>query len=94
MHSPPAVARIDKSTGHVADAADYFELPQLSSNAEAWAFAFWGGYFYIFYKTFTDASTNVYQLDPDSGNLDTYAASTGMRIVGAGVSTCAPVVVE
>jgi hypothetical protein len=89
MAATPVVARIDKGTG---TAVETYPLPSLSNDANAWAFAHWGGSYYIFYKTFSDASTNVYKLT--NGTLTTHIANTGKYIVGAGVSTCAPVVVE
>jgi hypothetical protein len=87
--APPHVSRLDKGTAEVLES---FPLPELSSDANAWAFAFWGGAFYIFYKTFDDPSTTVYKLE--DGVLETYMADTGKYIVGAGVSTCAPLDVE
>ncbi len=57
----------------------------------AYAFAFWGGSFYIFYLIDDlDSSTNVWKLDMD-GTLTLHIADTGLRIVGAGVSTSVPV---
>jgi len=85
--TPPRVAQIDKTTG---DFLTQYELPTLSSAANAWAFALWGGYAYIFYKSFTDSSTNVYRISLDGGTLETIVANSGRYIVGAGVSTCAP----
>ncbi|MFO8070966.1 MAG: hypothetical protein R6V85_03740 [Polyangia bacterium] len=89
MANTPAVAQIDKTTGSPIET---YQLGELSNNANAWAFAFWGGAFYIFYKTMSDASTNVYKLE--DGVLTTHISDTGTYIVGAGVSTCAPVEVE
>ena len=89
MAATPVVARIDKDTG---TAVETYQLSSLSNDANAWAFAHWGGSYYIFYKTVSDASTNVYKLQ--NGNLTTHIANTGKYIVGAGVSTCAPTVVE
>ena len=89
MVATPTVAQIDKSSGTVIED---FPLNQISNDANAWAFAHWGGAYYIFYKTMSDASTNVYKLE--DGVMTTHATNTGKYIVGAGVSTCAPVVVE
>ena len=85
--SPPRVAQIDKTTGVFLT---QYELPSLSSAANAWAFALWGGYAYIFYKSFTDSSTNVYRISLEGGDIETVVANSGRYIVGAGVSTCAP----
>lgn len=84
---PPRIAEIDKTNGSLTTV---YEL-DLSSDANAWAFAFWGGHFYIFYKTFSDPSTNVYRMSEDGGDLELIIEDSGFYIVGAGVSTCAPV---
>jgi hypothetical protein len=56
----------------------------------AWAFAFWGGDYYIFLEGDADFSgTNVWKMT-STGTVTKYIPDTGMRIVGAGVSTCAP----
>jgi hypothetical protein len=88
--SPPKVAQIDKSSG-----ADLVTLPlaSLAGSPEAWAFAFWGGDFWIFLKRATDSSTQVHHVKPD-GTLTTPLPSTNRTIVGAGVSTCAPITIN
>lgn len=80
--SPPKVAQFDKATGAESNAVS---LPQLTGNA-AFAFAFWGGDFYLFHAPSGD--TAVWKLS--GGALTKYMPSTGVEIVGAGVSTCAP----
>ena len=84
---PPRVAQIDKTNGQLLT---QIELPTLSSSANAWAYALWGGYSYIFYKSITDSSTYVYRISVDGGDLETIVPNSGRYIVGAGVSTCAP----
>ena len=49
-----------------------------------------GGNFYLFYKSQTDPSTRVFELDGKTGNVEEIMPDTGRYIVGAGVSTCAP----
>ena len=61
-----------------------------------WAFSFWGGHFYLYTSLGLPAplgqGSNVTDYDPVSGSIDTsYMTSIGFDIVGAGVSTCAPV---
>ncbi|MBM4394765.1 MAG: hypothetical protein FJ087_03635 [Deltaproteobacteria bacterium] len=86
--SPPLVARIDKQTGALAE---HFELPAgIVSGVQAWAFAFWGGSFYVFFKTIADANSKVYRLDPATGNFVLVVPDAGHVITGAGVSSCAP----
>ena len=89
--TPPKVAKINKTTG--AEEVVY-PLSSLQGEPEAWAFAFWGGDFWIFLKRSTDSSTTVYRVDGTNGNLTRAFPDTGRRIVGAGVSTCAPVTID
>jgi len=56
------------------------------SNENAWAFAFWGGVFWIFHGS---GVSTVTKYDPVS-NTETTATTAPLLIVGAGVSTCAP----
>ena len=63
----------------------------------AFAFAFWGGDFYFFTNSVPDGigtTSKVTRLDYDKsegGGLSTVNANAPILIVGAGVSTCAPV---
>lgn len=89
-HTTPMVHRLDKSTGTVTHTYTV-EVP--SGLTEAWAFAFWGGDFYIFHKLFSDPSSHVYKLETDDGSTARVVTDSGYKIVGAGVSTCAPVLI-
>jgi hypothetical protein len=84
------VAEIDKSTAAIKS---YVALPQVTIGS-GWAFAFWGGAFYLF--TAPSGSSQVTKLtldpmNPNSGTTTVEVPSVGFVIVGAGVSTCAPV---
>ncbi|XXY50895.1 hypothetical protein WME91_07085 [Sorangium sp. So ce269] len=90
--SPVQLAEIDKETGEILEAKP---LPGVETPS-AWAFSFWGGdfYFYTAPDQFDSPSrtTNVSRYSPSDGSIDTaYMTNIGFRIVGAGVSTCAPV---
>jgi len=94
--SPSLVARINKTT---AANDQTWNLPDTTGIVRAWAFAHWGGLFFIFITTsdgLTDTA-NVLQLDPaangGAGAVTTARSNTGKIVVGAGVSTCAPIVV-
>ncbi len=93
--SPPSVAQIDKTTGK---AIKSFPLPKLTASIlispSAWAFAFWGGDYYIFLQGDADTSTNVWKFTPSTSTVTKYIANTGFKIVGAGVSTCAPLTIQ
>lgn len=88
--TPPQVAQIDKSSGAILNTVPMrgLETPQ------AWAFSFWGGDFYLYTApgAGTSRTTNVTRYRPSDGSIDTaYMTNIGFRIVGAGVSTCAPI---
>jgi hypothetical protein len=54
----------------------------------SFAFAFWGGDFYLFTSEH-DVGSTVSRYSPATGSLDR-VGTVGAEIVGAGVSTCAP----
>jgi hypothetical protein len=78
-----AIGQLDKTTGQVTGESVLTGNPQ----GTAWAFAFYGGDFYTF--TAPNGGTVVNRFSPADGSLVTVARRTD-RIVGAGVSTCAP----
>jgi hypothetical protein len=79
-----AIGQIDKTTGRVTNQTVLFGQPQ----GTAWAFAFWGGDFYTFTAP-DDGGTLVTRFNPTDGSSVVVAHRTD-KIVGAGVSTCAP----
>ncbi len=85
--SPATIQQLDKSN---ADAIQTLNLADVSFPV-AWAFAFWGGRFYVFLQTLLDPFSKVIRVDLDGGNEEEIVPDTGYQIVGAGVSTCAPV---
>lgn len=90
---PPSVRRIDRTDGGTLQTFDVSSVnpPTTTEGTLAWAFAFWGGRYYIFFKSPDDPSTNIWQLTPSTGDLVEVVSDTGLNIVGAGVSTCAPI---
>lgn len=84
--SPMTIANIDKATGATSDSRTMYGV----AKGNAWAFSFWGGEFYLY--TATTSSSNVAHYIPSTGVIDEkYMLNVGFRIVGAGVSTCAPI---
>jgi hypothetical protein len=77
-----ALVRLDPNSGRTLESYPYSDL----SAVGAWAMKFWGGVFWIF------LDTSVYTAKRDSpGTVQTAIANTGRSpILGAGVSTCAP----
>jgi hypothetical protein len=80
-----AIGQIDKVTARVTNQTVFRGVPQ----GDAWAFAFWGGDFYLFTAPPSATGTVVYRFRPSDGTL-TQVAQRANPIVGAGVSTCAP----
>ena len=79
------ISEIDKKTGAVA--IDY-QLPGVGGNVGAWAFAHWGGYFFTFETV--DGDNRIYRYDIETNQFELFLSNTDFRVVGAGVSTCAP----
>ena len=88
------VARMDKTTGMPASRSP---MPPLDGSVRAWAFAHWGGRFYLFVTTldFMTGRNNsrVFRFTPDDGRVEEILSNLPYNIVGAGVSTCAPIVI-
>jgi hypothetical protein len=89
------VARLDPGS---AQLATRWPLPALVGVPTGWAFAHWGGRFYVFITTVTIGSgatdARVLRLDPATGAVDVVLSGLAFKIVGAGVSTCAPIVIN
>ncbi len=86
--APPRVAQVTPATGE-----EIRSIPiELDGDANAWAFAHWGGRFWVFYKGFEDNSTRVFEVNPVDNSVQEVLPDTGRYIVGAGVSTCAPTI--
>jgi hypothetical protein len=86
-----SVAEIDKAT---ATMKSVVSLPNINVGS-GWAFAFWGGSFYLFTAPTGNSQITKLTLDPADPNMGTTqieVPSVGFVIVGAGVSTCAPTV--
>ncbi|HWU86937.1 MAG TPA: hypothetical protein VN253_06665 [Kofleriaceae bacterium] len=83
------VVRLDKTTGGTLQT---YSLDSLAGDPRAWAFAFHGGDFWVFLKKDFEDDTTVYQVNGMTGAITGSTLATGRSIVGAGVSTCAPVI--
>jgi hypothetical protein len=81
----PRIAQLDKIS---ATESNTIPLTSLAGEPLAWAFAFWGGDFWVFLMRNGEASTTVYHVTM-AGQVSSWVLS-GKVIVGAGVSTCAP----
>lgn len=83
------VAQIDKTTGKNLRSWNLDPVAG-GGSPKAWAFAHWGGRFYIF---ITAQKSQVILLDPATGSNKPITTNATYKIVGAGVSTCAPIVI-
>jgi hypothetical protein len=82
------VVRFDKATGQVAQ---MFDVPTLAGGSGAgYAFAHWGGDYWVFLQKTGETFTTVHQVDGMTGAIKSSTPAPGRTIVGAGVSTCAP----
>jgi hypothetical protein len=76
-----ALVRLDPKNGDTLDTYHYANVTEYGS----WAMKFWGGQFWIF------VSNSIYAVDRDQPKIaKSIKTNTGRNIVGAGVSTCAP----
>jgi hypothetical protein len=85
--TPVYVAQITKTSGATPN-----PVPMTGVQTPTdWAFSFWGGHFYLYVSQ--GAGTTVADYDPTTGSVNpNYMPNIGFDIVGAGVSTCAPIV--
>jgi hypothetical protein len=97
------IAELDKTTGQKVAGREWpAGSIGPSEQLMGWAFAQWGGRFYVFVTTqaglIGGQRSKIVRVDPEAnggaGEAITVEDSGIPVIVGAGVSTCAPVVVE
>ena len=82
------LAQIDKGTGATTGRID---ARRRVSTGDAWAFSFWGGDFWFYTAVKPAPSVLTRKQSSTDGNISTVKQDVGgFRIVGAGVSTCAP----
>jgi hypothetical protein len=96
------VQELSKTNGSLVNAAQKWSIPGglgAGRVVRAWAFAQWGQKFYIFVTTDTDGmgtdlNSTVHSIDRTTMTHTTELQNLPYMIVGAGVSTCAPTVVN
>ena len=84
-YSPIIIAEIDKLSGKILSQAPQ---PKVTIGS-GWAFAIWGGDFWLF--TSPTGDSQIQQYRPSTGTTTVVKTGLGTNIVGAGVSTCAPI---
>ncbi len=91
--SPAQISEISKATGDIIN-----PKPLTGVYAgTAWAFSFYGGDFYIYTNAEgssglprDNGGSDVTRYSPSDGSITVVKSKIGFKIVGAGVSTCAP----
>jgi hypothetical protein len=78
------LSEVDEASGAVLSSVDL----ATGNDNSSFAFAFWGGDFYLFVSEGPMAATAALRYHPAEGSL-TQVATLGYTVVGAGVSTCA-----
>jgi hypothetical protein len=85
--TPGDIAQIDKTTG-----ATPMPLPvSASAPSGGYAFSFWGGDFWVYTDTSGAVGSSVTHYAPATRTGSVVLSGVGFTIVGAGVSTCAPI---
>ena len=93
LEDPPIVAQLETTSAVFLQTIALPGLPD-ASVIDTFAFAHWGGSLWIFIRSYgVGNTTDVYQVTP-SGTLVLAWPDLGIDVVGAGVSTCAPIVPE
>lgn len=81
----PRISELDPKTGKILTEKN----PPGVDVGSGWAFAQWGGSYWLFTAAST-TSSKVTEYDFDANTAKDVVADVGFKIVGAGVSTCAP----
>ncbi len=91
------VQQIDKATGAGVGNRLMFSLAASGRQVAAWAFAQWGGTFYVFVTTVDflglDERASVHAINRTTGAHSVVLQNQPYVVVGAGVSTCAPITI-
>ncbi len=89
LQQPAEIRRVDPTTGAKLASMRLTDFPD-PVNIDAFAFAGWGGSFWLFVREYgVNRTTDIYEVQP--GPVMTLVRrNVGLEIVGAGVSTCAP----
>lgn len=89
LETPARLSHMSRSDAHEISSIN---LPQFPNpyDIDTFAFATWNGDFYLFVRVYgMGESTDVYRVQPN-GTMTKVVDGSGLNVVGAGVSTCAP----
>ena len=89
LEEPAQLVRLNKDTAAVEHTLHMTAMPD-PYTIDAFAFATWGGDFWVFIRTYgMGHSTDVYRVT-STGHTTRVAVDTGMDVVGAGVAPAPP----
>ena len=89
LEAPAELVRLNKASAAVEQTITLPGFPD-PYDIDTFAFATWAGDFFLFVRSYgMGNSTDVFHVTA-AGAMTLVAADTGMNVVGAGVSTCAP----
>jgi hypothetical protein len=89
LEQPAEIVQLDLDSAAVLTTLRLPGFPD-PGDIDTFAFATWGGAFYVFVREYgMGSSTDVYEVD-GSGVMSKILVDVGFDVVGAGVSTCAP----
>lgn len=87
---PAQIAEIAKNSGDIISTKELLGVDP----GDAWAFSFYGGDFFVYTHERTDGGpsqgSDITRYRPSDGSITVVKPKIGFKIVGAGVSTCAP----
>jgi hypothetical protein len=85
----PQLVQIDPKTASVMSMIPVTNVLSNTTTANSYAFSFWGGDFWFYTATTGNSEITRYRASTDK-SFDVVVADAGINIVGAGVSSCAP----
>ena len=90
---PPTVrlAEVNKDDATAVSMLDLEEIEAFALDPGGFAFAYWGGHIWVFISR-DFGPTSVYDHDPETQTTTEVLTDGVQGVVGAGVSTCAPLV--
>lgn len=86
------IGEVSKKDGTAISNHEVIDIPAFGISPGGFAFAHWGGLFWVF-ESPAFGPTKVYKYDPDLEKATLVKSDGPDAVVGAGVSTCAPLTV-
>lgn len=83
------IGEVDKASGSAITNEEVIDIPAFGISPGGFAFAHWGGKLWVF-ESPDFGPTKVYSYDPETGATALEKSDGPDAVVGAGVSTCAP----